>query len=116
MAKRYIAGDTINETDLSSNIDFSESSDLPKLEMQSKICDLFYQILMKNNGSFDLIEKVNSLKQRCSVAIMSRLEKSEFQEKKCTICKRILSWNYPYRMCHQCYHLQSLSFGKNSLQ
>lgn len=103
MAYRHIEGGSITMEDITENVNFSQDSSLTELELQSKICDLLYQVLVKTSRDSELIATVNGYKQKCSHAIMKKLEDSEFQAKKCSACEKVLAWNYPFKMCQQCY-------------
>ena len=98
----YGAGQAIVQGDIDRQLMLKSGDRLEDLEMQSKICDLYYQLLNKTEGDKALIEYVLEKKLFISKEIMKRLENSEFQEKKCRMCGRRLGWNYPYRNCRSC--------------
>ena len=80
-----------------------KAADLPELEEDFHVCDLLYAYLDRFDHP-EGIPEILKVKEKLSMAIMKILEKQELAGRRCRICGRPLSWNYPYGVCERCHH------------
>lgn len=81
------------------------------LEKQHRILDLYYNLARKFQPLETTLELIMEKKRICSERIMKVLETKGFQERRCRICGRSLSWNYPYGLCGKCHDRQRDFYG-----
>ena len=80
-----------------------KAADLPELEEDFHVCDLLYAYLDRFDHQ-EGIPEILKVKEKLSTAIMKILEKQELAGRRCRVCGRPLSWNYPYGVCERCHH------------
>ena len=78
-------------------------ADLEELETYYKKLDLYSQFAGRMNWEIDreALESGTEEAQRAIGALLKE-DKQQF-EKKCMVCGKPLSWDYPYRVCEDCF-------------
>ncbi|MCH5249039.1 MAG: helicase [Lachnospiraceae bacterium] len=78
-------------------------ADLEELETYYKKLDLYSQFAGRMNWEIDR-EALDSGREEAQRAIGALLKEDKQQfEKKCMVCGKTLSWDYPYRVCEDCF-------------
>ena len=81
---------------------------LDMLEADYRRCDLYYNYTRLFLERPDpLLEEIQRRKDLISQGIVHILSTQKLQQKTCRSCKRRLPWNWPYRLCDQCYRKRS---------
>ncbi len=80
---------------------------LDGLEADYRRCDLYYNytrlFLEEPDG---ILEEIQRRKDLISQGIIHILSTQKLQEKRCAECHRRLMWNWPHRLCDDCYQKQ----------
>ena len=76
--------------------------DLKDAESLYSMLDLEYQ-LCRRFGTEDQIKYILGAKSDLSKKIIGFLSKAKLRGRKCSICGKHLSWNYPYGRCNACH-------------
>ena len=80
---------------------------LDGLEADYRRCDLYYNyarlFLDEPDG---ILQEIQQRKNLISRGIIHILSTQRLQEKRCAVCNRRLSWNWPHRMCDDCFARQ----------
>ena len=80
---------------------------LDRLEADYRRCDLYYnytRLFLPNPDA--ILEEIQYRKDLISEGIIHILSTQKLQQKTCPICRCELSWNWPYRLCDDCYRRQ----------
>ncbi len=91
-AQQFIDQNQLNEN----------AKDLSVLEYRYKALDLLYYYLTWADREPET-EIVMEKKQDLSKRIIRILSKSRLEKRKCPECGHFLPWNYPYRICQDCF-------------
>ena len=77
---------------------------LDRLEADYRLCDLYYNytrlFLPSPEG---LMDEIRRRKDLISGGIVHILSTQKLQQRTCPSCRRRLPWNWPYRLCDNCY-------------
>ena len=84
----------------------STTNAIDGLEQQHRMLDLYYNLARKFQPLESTLELIMEKKRACSERIMKVLETRGFKERRCKVCGKALSWNYPYGLCSKCYEKQ----------
>ena len=81
---------------------YSPGPDLYDLESYYKMLDLYFQFSRKVGLP---VQEENLVEERRNTEEISRILKTECASytRKCTICGRELSWDYPFSICERCF-------------
>lgn len=79
-----------------------DNMSMEELEDLYLVYDLIYAFLRKFNHKERLLDIVD-LKRDVSSRIIEYLKTQTLEGRKCRICGKELSWNYPYSKCEDCY-------------
>ncbi len=80
---------------------------LDGLEADYRRCDLCYNYTRLFLEDPDpVLEEIQRRKSLISGGIIHILSTQRLQEKRCAVCNRRLFWNWPYRLCEDCYLLR----------
>lgn len=98
------------ESDIEDLIDYTavyfehelEEMNLERLEDLYLKYDLLYAYLKKFNHR-EQLAGLTELKKQCSAMIIEKLKTEELELRRCCSCKRELPWNYPYKLCNNCF-------------
>ena len=82
---------------------YPAESSLEELESYYKKLDLYSQFAGRMNWMIDR-EELEANREAAQRAIGNLLQEDKKQfEKKCQMCSKPLAWNYPYRICEDCF-------------
>lgn len=82
---------------------YPEESSLEELESYYKKLDLYSQFAGRMNWLIDKQElEANREAAQHAIGRLLQEDKKQF-EKKCRVCGKALSWDYPYRICEDCF-------------
>ena len=77
---------------------------LDGLEADYRRCDLCYNYARVFLAEPDaVLAEIQQRKDLISRGIIHILSTQRLQEKRCSVCNHRLSWNWPYRMCDDCF-------------
>ena len=78
---------------------------LDQLEAAYRKCDLYYNYarLFLNSPDETMME-IQYVKGQISQGIIHILSTQRLQQRTCPLCKAYMPWNWPYRLCDNCYH------------
>ncbi|MBQ8092461.1 MAG: hypothetical protein IJ242_02660 [Clostridia bacterium] len=81
---------------------------LDSLEASYRRCDLYYNYarLFLDDPS-GILDEIQSRKSLISRGIIHILSTQKLQQRTCPSCRRILPWNWPYKLCDSCYRRHS---------
>ena len=80
---------------------------LDGLEADYRRCDLYYnytRLFLEEPD--EILEEIQRRKDLISQGIIHILSTQKLQEKRCAECHRRLMWNWPHRLCDDCYQKQ----------
>ena len=107
-----------NTIDLNNKLPSCKHRDMETLELAYKKCDLLHNFAYKFNiKDFDnkaFLKTVFERKRAISEKIIELLEKRSYAGKRCSECGCELSWEYPYKMCNNCYQAQRAFYRYNN--
>ena len=81
---------------------------LDGLEADYRRCDLYYnyaRLFVEDNDS--ILTEIQRRKDLISQGIIHILSTQKLAAKTCPLCKCRLPWNWPYRLCDNCYKRQT---------
>ncbi len=81
------------------------SDNMNELEESFRLCDLLYGYCEKF-GHTEFREEIMDRKNLISEQMSSILARQSLSGKKCPGCGRGMPWNYPYRLCENCFRRQ----------
>ena len=86
---------------------------LDGLEADYRRCDLYYNYarLFLEEPDY-ILEEIQRRKDLISQGIIHILSTQKLQQKVCHSCKKRLPWNWPYRLCDNCYRRRSFRGGR----
>ncbi len=85
---------------------------LDGLEADYRRCDLYYNYARLFLEDPDpVLEEIQRRKDLISQGIVHILSTQKLQQKVCHSCKKRLPWNWPYRLCDQCFRRKQ-GFGR----
>ncbi len=79
------------------------SGDIALLETEYKRMDLLYGYSRQVSGNQKDCEAISLVRRSLSDRIITVLSEQKLMPKKCMRCGRELPWNYPFRLCGNCY-------------
>ena len=80
---------------------------LDGLEADYRRCDLYYNYARLFLEAPDaILEEIQRRKALLSEGIIHILSTQKLQQRACPSCKAYLPWNWPYRLCDNCYRRQ----------
>ena len=85
---------------------------LDGLEADYRLCDLYYnytRLFLEEPD--EVLAEIQRRKDLISQGIIHILSTQRLQEKRCANCNRRLGWNWPYRLCDDCYQKQMRKRG-----
>ena len=90
-----------------------ETHMLDGLEADYRRCDLYYNYarLFLEEPDY-ILEEIQRRKDLISQGIIHILSTQKLQQRTCQGCKAYLPWNWPYRLCDNCYRRQRFSRGR----
>ena len=88
---------------------------LDGLEADYRRCDLYYNYARVFLEEPDyILNEIQWRKSLISQGIIRILSTQKLQQKTCASCNRTLPWNWPYRLCDDCYRRQRPARKKRS--
>ncbi len=82
---------------------------LDGLEADYRRCDLYYNYARLFLDSPDeCLEEIQRRKDLLSLGIIHILYTQKLQQRTCASCKKRLPWNWPYRLCDDCFRRRSV--------
>lgn len=75
---------------------------LQEMQEAYKLLSLIY-VCLRRFGNHDDLPTVMQRKKALNKAIMKYLESHKFAPKRCRVCGKVLSWNFPYKLCEECH-------------
>ena len=82
---------------------------LDGLEADYRRCDLYYNYARLFLDSPDeCLEEIQRRKDLLSLGIIHILSTQKLQQRTCASCKKRLPWNWPYRLCDDCFRRRSV--------
>ena len=81
---------------------------LDSLEADYRRCDLYYnyaRLFLEEPDA--ILTEIQQRKNLISRGIIHILSTQRLQEKRCALCNRRLSWNWPHRLCDDCFARQN---------
>ena len=77
---------------------------LDGLEADYRRCDLYYNYArLFLEEPMEVLDEIQSRKSQISKGIIHILSTQRLLQKTCRACNRTLPWNWPYRVCDNCY-------------
>ena len=86
---------------------------LDDLEADYRRCDLYYnyaRLFLDAPG--EVLDEIQRRKDLISLGIIHILSTQKLQQRACRSCKKRLPWNWPYRLCDDCYRRETALRGK----
>ena len=87
-----------------------EIHQLDALEADYRRCDLYYNYARLFLGDpDDILDEIQRRKSLISRGIIHILSTQKLQQRTCPSCNAYLPWNWPYRLCENCFNRQRFS-------